>query len=95
MTVEIHRVERSALISNRRGLHARAAAKLVKLASTFECAVEVTNNGTTVSGRSIMGLMMLAAAHGCSLRLVTEGADAHPAMTAIVTLIEAGFDEID
>ena len=84
---------RTALISNRRGLHARAAAKFVKLAGQFDAQIEVSNRGTSVSGRSIMGLMMLAAAPGCTIELRGQGEQATAALDALVALIEAKFDE--
>jgi phosphocarrier protein len=84
---------RSVTILNKRGLHARAAAKFVKLAGQFQAEIEVENAGTIVSGRSIMGLMMLAAAPGTTLEIRGAGADAGTALDAIVKLIEAKFDE--
>ena len=87
------RAERMVTIVNQRGLHARAAAKFVNLVGEFSAAVDVTKDGETVSGRSIMGLMMLAASTGCSIHISTHGADADEALTAIVRLIEGKFDE--
>jgi phosphocarrier protein len=84
---------RSATISNRRGLHARAAAKFVKLAATFDAQVTVGHRGTEVSGLSIMGLMMLAAAPGCCIELKARGAEAGAALTALCDLIDKKFDE--
>lgn len=80
-------------IVNRRGLHARAAAKFVKLAETFDAQVTVSKDGQSVGGRSIMGLMMLAAAPGCSVHIEAEGPQAGAALTALTQLIEAGFHE--
>jgi phosphocarrier protein HPr len=80
-------------IRNLRGLHARAAAKFVKLAGGFSANVQVTKGGTTVSGLSIMGLMMLAAGKGCTVTVSAEGADAIDAVDKIAALIEAKFDE--
>ena len=80
-------------IVNRRGLHARAAAKFVKLAETFNAEVTVSKDGQSVGGRSIMGLMMLAAAPGCSIHIAAEGAQADEALTALAQLVEAGFHE--
>ncbi len=82
-------------IVNRRGLHARAAAKLVTLAEQFSANVEVSKDGQSVSARSIMGLMMLGAGMGSSVRLTAEGFDAREALDAIAALIEAGFHETD
>lgn len=80
-------------IRNQRGLHARAAAKFVKLAGEFDAEITVTKDGLAVSGGSIMGLMMLAAAIGSAVEVVTEGADAEAAMAAIEALIEDKFGE--
>lgn len=82
-------------IVNRRGLHARAAAKLVTLAEQFSASVEVAKDGQSVSARSIMGLMMLGAGIGSTVRLSAEGFDAKEALDAIAALIEAGFHETD
>ena len=82
-------------IVNRRGLHARAAAELVTLAEQFSANVEVSKDGQSVSARSIMGLMMLGAGMGSSVRLTAEGFDAREALDAIAALIEAGFHETD
>jgi phosphocarrier protein len=84
---------RLARICNQRGLHARAAARFVKTAGLFDAEVRVRKNGTEVSGRSIMGLMMLAAAPGTVLDLSATGRDAEAALTALVKLIECKFDE--
>jgi phosphocarrier protein HPr len=84
---------RTALIGNRRGLHARAAAKFVKLAATFDAQVIVSHRGTEVSGLSIMGLMMLAAAPGCSIELRVGGNQAEEAMAALYDLVDRKFDE--
>ncbi len=86
-------VARDLTIVNQRGLHARAAAKFVKLAEEFEAEISVTKGDTTVSGRSIMGLMMLAAAPGCTIRVEAEGADAEAALDAIAKLVDDKFDE--
>ena len=80
-------------IVNRRGLHARAAAKFVETTNRFEAAVEVSRCGQTVSGRSIMGLMMLAAGPGSDIDIRAVGTDAGDALDALRTLIENGFDE--
>jgi phosphocarrier protein len=80
-------------ISNRRGLHARAAAKLVKLASQFDAEVTVIKDGVSVSGSSIMGLMMLAAAPGTDLEISAKGPQAGPALDALERLVAGKFDE--
>ena len=84
---------RTCLIGNRRGLHARAAAKFVKTASQFDADVSVTCNGTRVSGLSILGLMMLAAGPGTEVTIQTDGKDAAAALAALVGLVDGGFDE--
>ena len=84
---------RRVTILNKRGLHARAAAKFVKLAAQFQSEITVTKDGTSVSGRSIMGLMMLAASPGSELALSVEGPDAWAALDAITALVAAKFDE--
>ena len=81
------------IIPNKRGLHARAAAKFVAMAERFSANVDVSKDGQTVSARSIMGLMMLGAGMGSSIELRSEGWDASEAMTALVGLVESGFDE--
>ncbi|HEX2525587.1 MAG TPA: HPr family phosphocarrier protein [Geminicoccus sp.] len=81
------------LVCNQRGLHARAAAKLVRLASTFDAVVSVGKDDTSVTATSILGLMMLGAGVGSSLRLQADGREAEPALKAIAALIQRGFDE--
>ncbi|MEP1932224.1 MAG: HPr family phosphocarrier protein [Roseibium sp.] len=88
-------LEKDLTIVNRRGLHARASAKLVKLVETFDAHVEVSKDGQTVGGTSIMGLMMLAASTGCSIKVEADGNDAETAMLAITELVENGFGETD
>ena len=80
-------------IINKRGLHARASAKFVKLASGFDAEVRVSKDGQTVDARSIMGLMMLAAAPGCSIDIEAEGAEAEAAIDALADLVAARFEE--
>ena len=80
-------------ICNKRGLHARAAAKFVALAERFGAAVDVEKDGQSVSARSIMGLMMLGAGIGSQILLKAEGWDAKEALDALAALVEAGFDE--
>ena len=81
------------MVINQRGLHARAAAKFVKLAGGFEAAITVTAKGTAVPGLSIMGLMMLAAGPGTELEIKASGDDAPAALTALVALVSRRFDE--
>ena len=84
---------RRLVILNERGLHARAAARFVSTLSDFDARVEVERDGTRVSGRSIMGLMMLAAAPGTSIDVSAEGMDADAALDALAALIGNRFDE--
>ena len=86
---------RDVTIVNRRGLHARAAAKFVKLAAGFDAKVTVEKQGTQVLGSSIMGLMMLAAGPGCHLSLTAEGPAAAAALEALCQLVADGFHEED
>ena len=88
-------IVRTVTVVNRRGLHARAAAKFVTLSERFGAAVDVVKDGQAVSSRSIMGLMMLGAGPGSALELRAEGWDAKDALDALCGLIEAGFDEQD
>ena len=80
-------------ICNQRGLHARAAAKFVKLAALYDAEVEVERNDMIVSGQSIMGLMMLGAGKGSTITVEAEGWDAREALDGVAGLIEAGFHE--
>ena len=84
---------RSVGICNQRGLHARASAKFVKLASSFEAEITVTRDGVTVDARSIMGLLMLGAGIGCDIDVVAEGPDAQEAIAALSDLVARKFDE--
>jgi len=86
---------RALTICNRRGLHARAAAKFVKTCETFEAAVTVEKDGQSVGGLSIMGLMMLGAHPGSVIQVSAEGADADAALDALQALVEDGFNETD
>ncbi len=81
------------VIINDRGLHARAAAKFVKLAGTYNAEVTVIKNDLRVSGSSIMGLMMLAAAPGCELELRARGPAASAALAALSELVMNKFEE--
>ena len=82
-------------IPNKRGLHARAAAKFVTVAERFGASVDVSRDGQSVSARSIMGLMMLGAGQGSTIELRAEGWDAKEAIEALAELVEAGFHEQD
>ncbi len=86
-------ITRTLEIINKLGMHARAAAKFVKTASGFSSQVEVERNGQRVNGKSIMGVMMLAAAKGTQIRLHVAGEDADACADALQTLINNKFDE--
>ena len=86
-------IKRAATISNKLGLHARASAKLTKLAGSFRCDVHMSRNGRRVNAKSIMGVMMLAAGLGAEVEIETEGADEQAAVDAIVALIDDKFGE--
>ncbi len=86
-------VERAVTIVNSRGLHARASAKFVNLASQIDARIEVEKDGNRVVGTSIMGLMMLGAAKGDSILIHVEGDGAEDALKQLVQLVECGFDE--
>lgn len=87
------RQRRTFLIVNTLGLHARAAAQLVQTANRYQAEVLVEKDGQSVNGKSIMGVLMLAAAKGTQIAVACEGADADDAMASLARLIEAGFGE--
>jgi phosphocarrier protein len=89
----MNQTSRSVLISNKRGLHARASAKLVTLASTQPVSLVVEKSGSKVTATSIMGLMMLGAAMGDTITISAEGDGAEGAVDALVELVEARFGE--
>jgi phosphocarrier protein HPr len=80
-------------IKNRLGLHARAAARFVHLASRYRSHVRVSRDGRVVDGKSIMGILLLAAAHGTTITISADGADAPDALAALCALVESGFGE--
>ncbi|MDW3096211.1 MAG: HPr family phosphocarrier protein [Gammaproteobacteria bacterium] len=86
-------IEDQATICNKLGLHARAAAKFVATASGFESEIEIEKDGKRVNGKSIMGVMMLAASKGTNITLFIEGHDAEDAMIKIKQLIDSRFGE--
>ena len=90
---EDHAVCRDLAIVNQRGLHARASAKFVQLADSFQASISVEKDGIKVGGTSIMGLMMLAASPGCSIRVTASGPQAVAAMAAIEELVASRFGE--
>ncbi|WP_269933202.1 HPr family phosphocarrier protein [Aminobacter sp. HY435] len=86
-------VVRDLAIVNQRGLHARASAKFVQIANEFQACVTVEKDGISVGGTSIMGLMMLAASPGCTIKVTATGPEAGEAMEALATLVAARFGE--
>jgi phosphocarrier protein HPr len=82
-------------VVNKLGIHARPAAMFVKTASRFACEIFVEKDGEKVNGKSIMGLMMLAAGPGCKLTIHAAGQDAHTAVSEIEALLQRKFDEED
>ncbi len=80
-------------VTNKLGIHARPAAQLVKKSNTFEAEITVEKDGEEVDGKSIMGLMMLAAGHGSVITIITEGPQADEALKAIIELISNDFED--
>ena len=85
--------ERSVQIVNKHGLHARPAAEMVKAASRFKCDITISRDDLEVNGKSIMGVMMLAAEYGASITLKATGTDAEEALDALATLVASRFGE--
>jgi phosphocarrier protein len=85
--------ERTVEIINRNGLHARPAAEMVKTAARFQSAITIERDDMSVNGKSIMGVMMLAAECGASIRIVADGPDADAALDALAALVAARFGE--
>jgi phosphocarrier protein len=86
-------IEREATIVNQEGLHARPAARIVRLASSFDSDIEISKDGFGVNGKSIMGVMMLAAEFGSSITIKADGPDARQAVDALAQLVADGFGE--
>ena len=86
-------IEREAVIVNQEGLHARPAARIVRLASSFASDIELSKDGLDVNAKSIMGVMMLAAECGSSITIKASGADAERAVQALTDLVAGGFGE--
>lgn len=82
-------------ISNKMGMHARPAAQFVKRASKYQCSVWVEKDDEPVNGKSIMGLMMLAAGRGEKIKVTTEGSDAEAAMADLEELVSGGFGDVE
>jgi phosphocarrier protein HPr len=93
MSAKPQRIERELTIANKLGIHARPASMFVRIATRFDCDVFVEKDGETVNGKSIMGLMMLAAGPGSKLTVHAQGQDASQALSEIETLINRKFDE--
>lgn len=86
-------IERDLEIVNKRGLHARAAARFVSLVGSFRSSVTVSKDGNTVPGGSILGLMTLSASTGCTITVTVDGPDEKAASDAIAALVSGGFNE--
>ncbi len=86
-------LDKTVTIVNKLGLHARAAAKFVTLASSFASDIKLARDGQEVNGKSIMGVMMLAASRGTDIRLIADGSDEHEAIEKLTELIENRFGE--
>ncbi len=87
-------IRREVEIGNRLGLHARAAARFVHTANRFRSRVSVTRDGTTMDGKSILGILLLAASQGSRLLVAAEGEDEEAAVGALVELVSSGFGEL-
>jgi phosphocarrier protein len=86
-------IARTVVVVNQLGMHARAAAKFVHVASRFGAAVKVSRQGREMDGKSIMGLLLLAASRGSRITITADGPDAQAAVDALATLVESGFGE--
>ena len=87
------RAEKRVLVTNERGLHARAATQLVQMAAKYPCEVTLAKDGNEVNGKSIMGVLMLVAAKGTTIVIRTRGPQAEPAATALAALVDDRFGE--
>ena len=90
---EMETREAEVRVRNRAGLHARPAAELVKLAGSFQSEIHVEKGGLQVNGKSIMGVLMLAAEQGSTLRFTASGPDSEEALAALIGLVRRGFQE--
>ncbi len=86
-------IEKDAIVSNKLGLHARAAAQLVQVCSSYSSQLEIEKSGKRANAKSIMSVMMLAATHCTPVRLYASGSDEEEAMNAMMALFESGFGE--
>jgi phosphocarrier protein HPr len=93
MSAKPQRIERELTIANKLGIHARPASMFVRIAARFDCDVFVEKDGETVNGKSIMGLMMLAAGPGSRIRVQAEGSEASKAVEELESLVKAKFNE--
>ena len=93
MSAKPQRIERELTIANKLGIHARPASMFVRIATRFDCDVFVEKDGETVNGKSIMGLMMLAAGPGSRIRVQAEGSEASKAVEELESLVKAKFNE--
>ena len=84
---------RTVTVVNQLGMHARAAARFVHLAARFQARVRVARDSREIDGKSIMGILLLAAAQGCAITITAEGTDERDAVEALSTLVESGFSE--
>jgi len=84
---------RTVTVVNQLGMHARAAARFVHLAARFQSRVRVARDSREIDGKSIMGILLLAAARGCNITITAEGTDERDAVEALSTLVESGFSE--
>jgi phosphocarrier protein len=84
---------RAVTVSNALGMHARAAAKFVRLASSFDAHIRVARDGRTMDGKSIMGILLLAASRGTVITISADGSDEDAAVEALATLVESGLGE--
>ncbi len=88
-------LQKDLTIRNKMGMHARPAAQFVKRASKYQCDVWVEKDDEPVNGKSIMGLMMLAAGRGEKIKIITDGVDAEAAMTDLTDLVDSGFGDVE
>lgn len=87
-------IQRELVIQNKLGLHARAAAKFVKCASGFRCDIQVGKDAMTVNGKSIIGVLLLAAPQGSRILVIADGEDEQAAVDALGALVDSRFDEV-
>jgi phosphocarrier protein HPr len=86
-------ISRSVTVVNQLGIHARAAAKFVHTATRYQSRIRVGRHGREMDGKSIMGILLLAAARGCMISISADGADEQEAVAALATLVESGFGD--